>query len=185
MEAGQIKAIRLIIAYPFGIFLVATLLNILAFNVHHYSVNLPLTEHVYALSITAILLCINHSWIMTATELTRAKYKMYATPEEWQASGTSWDDINDFAIKELERTHNTHRNTNENTLYFLALTIPFILSSPPTDTTYTWLVGFAIARLGYTYSYLTGKDNLRGVFMSLSLIAMYGLASYLLLSLFN
>ena len=38
------------------------------------------------------------------------------------------------------------------------------------------------ARLGYTYSYLAGKDSARALFMSLSLLAMYGLASYLLLS---
>jgi hypothetical protein len=37
--------------------------------------------------------------------------------------------------------------------------------------------------LGYTYSYLAGKDGARGLFMSLSLLAMYGIASYLVMSL--
>ena len=44
-------------------------------------------------------------------------------------------------------------------------------------------MGFPLARLGYTYSYLAGKVEARGLFMSLSLAATYGIASYLVICL--
>ena len=36
-----------------------------------------------------------------------------------------------------------------------------------------------MARLGYTYSFLAGKDDLRGLFMSLGLLSVFAMASYL------
>ena len=86
-------------------------------------------------------------------------------------------------MRELERRHNAHRNTTENTIYFIFLALVFVLVSPTTVAAQTWIVGFAVARLGYTYSYLAGKDSARGLFMTLSLLAMYGIASYLVISL--
>jgi len=55
--------------------------------------------------------------------------------------------------------------------------------SPTILTAQVWIITFAIARLGYTYSYVTGRDGTRGLFMSLSLLSMFAVASYLLLSL--
>ena len=86
-------------------------------------------------------------------------------------------------MRELERRHNAHRNTTENTIYFILLVMIFALASPTTVAAHAWIVGYAVARLGYTYSYLAGKDGARGLFMSLSLLAMYGIASYLVMSL--
>ena len=120
---------------------------------------------------------------MTATELTRVRFKMYSTPEEWAASGTSREGAPEEGVLELERHHNTHRNTTENTTYYILLALVFVFVSPTTVAAQVWLVGFAFARLGYTYSYLAGKDDARGLFMSLSLLAMYGMASYLVMSL--
>ena len=120
---------------------------------------------------------------MTATELTRVSFKMYTTPEEWAASGTRPQDAPVEGLRELERHHNTHRNTTENTIYYVLLALTFVVVSPAPFAAQAWLIGFAVARLGYTYSYLRGKDGARGVFMSLSLLAMYGMASYLLVSL--
>ncbi len=87
-------------------------------------------------------------------------------------------------MRELERRHNTHRNTTENTIYFILLALVFVFVSPTTVAAQAWIIGFAIARLGYTYSYLAGKDNVRGLFMSLSLLSKYGIVSYLAMSLF-
>ena len=120
---------------------------------------------------------------MTTTELTRGRFKLYATPEEWTASGRRQRDASEEDLRELERCHNAHRNTTENTLYFIFLVMIFVLVSPTTVAAQTWLIGYSIARLGYTYSYLAGKDGVRGLFMSLSLLAMYGIASYLVMSL--
>ena len=108
---------------------------------------------------------------------------MYSTLEEWLASGTNREDATKKGISELERHHSTHQNTTENVVYYVLLAFIFVFSSPPIIVATVWLVGFAVARLGYTYSYLYGKDNARGLFMSLSLLAMYGLASYLVMSL--
>ncbi|GHE89541.1 hypothetical protein GCM10016455_07280 [Aliiroseovarius zhejiangensis] len=57
------------------------------------------------------------------------------------------------------------------------------LASPSTLTSQIWIIGFGIGRLGYTYSALRGKAVLRGIFMSVSLAALYGMAGYLLLAL--
>ena len=92
-------------------------------------------------------------------------------------------DAPEEGLRELERRHNTHRNTTENTIYFILLAMVFVLVSPTNIAAQAWIVGFADARLGYTYSYLSGKDNARGLFMTLSLLAMYGMASYLVMSL--
>ena len=137
---------------------------------------------ILALIIAAVLLVINHTWLMTTTELTRVKYKMYATPEEWAKNGIRQQDAPEEGLRELERRHNAHRNTTENAIYFFFLALVFVLISPTTLAAQVWIVAFPIARLGYTYSYLTGKVEARGLFMSLNLVAIYGIASYLAIS---
>ncbi len=170
-------------AYPLGVLLIGVVLNLFVFGVNPAAVALPSAECIRALIIAAVLLAINHTWIMTTTELTRVRFKMYSTPEEWAASGTSRRDAPEEGLRELERRHNIHRNTTENTIYFVLLALVFVLVSPTAVAAQTWIVGFPVARLGYTYSYLAGKDDARGLFMSLSLLAMYGIASYLVMSL--
>ena len=171
-------------AYPLGVLLIAVVLNFFVFGVKSAAVTLPSGECIHALVIAAVLLAINHTWIMTTTELTRVQFKMYSTPEEWAASGTTQQDAPEEGLRELERRHNTHRNTTENTIYFVLLALVFVLVSPTIAAAQVWIIGFAFARLGYTYSYLAGRDYARGLFMSLSLMAMYGIASYLVMSLF-
>ena len=180
----QRRAMAIVTFYPMVILLIGVIVNLFVFGVEQIVVALPSEEYIQALVIAAVLLTINHTWIMTVTELTRGRFKMYATPEEWTKSGTSQKDMSEEGVRELERCHNTHRNTTENTTYFILLALVFYLISPPTLAGQVWGVGFAVARLGYTYSYLAGKDDLRGVFMSFSLLAMYGIASYITMSLF-
>ena len=169
--------------YPLGVLAIGVVLNLFVFGVNSVAVALPSTVSIRALIIAAVLLVINHTWLMSTTELTRLRFKMYSTPEEWAASGTSRHDAPDEGLRELERRHNTHRNTTENTIYFILLVLVFVSVSPTTLAAQTWIVGYAVARLGYTYSYLAGNDRARGAFMSLSLLAMYGVASYLVMSL--
>ena len=180
----QKRTMAIVRAYPLGVLLISVVLNLFVFGVNPIVVALPFLEYVYALIVASVLLVVNHTWIMTATELTRVRFRMFATPEEWAASGTSRQDAPEEGLRELERCHNTHRNTTENTVYFILLALVFVLVSPTTVAVQAWIIGFAVARLGYTYSYLAGKDNLRGLFMSLSLLAMYGIASYLAMSVF-
>ncbi len=168
--------------YPLGVLLVSVLLNYFAFGVNPVVVALPSVESIVALVVSAALLIINHTWLMTTTELTRARFGMHSTPEEWEASGTSPRDAPEEGLRELDRRHNAHRNTTENTVYFAFLAGILVLVSPPTLAAQAWIIGFAVARLGYTYSYLAGNVNLRGLFMSLSLLAMYGMASFLAMS---
>ncbi len=179
----QRRTMAIVKAYPLGVLLLGVVLNLFVFGVNPSTVALPSAECIYALVIAAVLLAINHTWIMTTTELTRVRFKMYSTPGEWAASGTSRQDTPEEGLRELERRHNTHRNTTENTTYFILLALVFALVSPTTVAAQAWIVGFAVARLGYTFSYLAGKDDARGLFMSLSLLAMYGIASYLVMSL--
>ena len=68
-------------------------------------------------------------------------------------------------------------------MHFVLLAILLSVVSPVVIAAQVWFVNFAVGRLGHTFSYLSGHDGLRGIFMSLSLVSLYGLASYLLVSL--
>lgn len=173
----------IVTAYPIVLALVAIAVNVWVFGVPAIAVALPSTASVQALAIAAILLALNHTWLMTATELTRGRYKLFATPEEWTASGTREDAAPREGLRELSRHHNAHRNATENTAAFVLLAVVFVVTSPSAAAAYTWLVGFGVARLGHAYGYLGRSDGMRGLFMTLSLLAMYGLASHLALAL--
>jgi len=177
------KFTRIILAYPFALILIGTLANLLLFGVSPAVIATPQLELIASLIFSAILLLANHTWLMTSTELTRLKYNMHATPEEWETSGHVKADVATEGLQELERHHNAHTNATENTVYFVFLALLVSIVSPITLAAHVWIIGFAIGRLGHTFSYLTGRDGLRGLFMSVSLISLYGLASYLLISL--
>ena len=69
-------------------------------------------------------------------------------------------------------------------MVFALLVLPFALASPSAASAGTWLLGFGVARLGYTYAYLAAKTGVRGAFMTLNLLAMYGVATHLAIGLF-
>ena len=173
----------IVIAYQFVVLIISVAVNFFAFGINPLIVALPTTASIISLAIAAALLVGNHSWLMTTTELTRISFGLYATPEEWSDSGTSPDDASAEGLREVERRHNTHRNTTENTVYFALLALVFVVVSPPPLAVQVWTIGFAVSRLGYTYGYLSGRSTVRGVFMSFSLLALFGMASYLLISL--
>jgi uncharacterized membrane protein YecN with MAPEG domain len=177
------RAKTLVRVYPFGILLVSLLLNYFILGVTPVLVALPSTELIAFVAIAVALLVMNHSWLMTTTELTRIRFNMHAAPEEWEASGDTPESVTKEGWRELERHHNAHRNTTENSVYFAILVGVFILVSPPVLAAAVWILGFAIGRVGHTFGFLSGNTNLRGLFMTLSLAAMYGMASYLVLAL--
>jgi uncharacterized membrane protein YecN with MAPEG domain len=169
--------------YPIVVCLVSVALNLWVFGVPAMVVALPSTECMQALAIAAVLLTFNHTWLMTATELTRVRFRLFATPEEWAANGTSADDASPDGVRELQRRHSAHRNATENTAAVVLLVVVFAFTSPSAIAAYTWILGFAAARIGHAYGYLRRSDGIRGTFMTLGLLAMYGLASHLVLSL--
>ena len=173
---------RIIIGYPVALVSVAVLVNLLAFGVAPLLPALPSAPVLVALGIAGALLLANHTWLMTSTELTRLHYGTHATPEEWAAAGQHADDMTSEARAELDRRHNAHRNATENTVLFAFLVLVFALASPPPLAAMIWIVGFAMARLCYSYAYLSGMDGLRGICMSLSLLSLYGIATYLVMS---
>lgn len=173
------KFTMIILAYPLVLILIGILVNLFAFSVQPVMVALPVTGIIFALVLSGILLAINHTWLMTATELTRLKYNMYATPEEWDENGVKREQVSQQGWSELERHHNAHRNATENVVYFVFLAFVMSLISPTLLAAQVWMIVFAVARLGYTYCYLNGMSGARGIFMSFSLLSIYGLASYL------
>jgi len=175
---------KIIVAYPFALIAISVLANVLLFGVTPAVVALPTFSLVAALVASAILLLVNHTWLMTSTELTRLNYDMHATPEEWAASGHLQSDVSAEGARELERRHNAHRNATENTVHFAFLALLVGGVSPVTLAAQVWTIGFAVGRLGHSFCYLTGRDGARGAFMSVSLISLYGLASYLAISVF-
>ena len=177
------KFTRIILAYPFALILTGILVNLLLFGVTPAIVSIPEPVLIQTLAVSALLLLGNHTWLMTSTELTRLKYDMHATPEEWEASGNSRGDVSAEGVRELERHHNAHRNATENVVYFVFLAILISMVSPVVLAANAWVLGFALGRLGHSLSYLSGRDGLRGISMSVSLVSLYGLASYLVISL--
>jgi len=183
-EVNNSRATLMVKTYPFALVCFSLLINLLVFGVEPLVIALPSPEVVDAVIIAAVLLLGNHSWLMTVTELTRAKYDLASTPEEWEEKGGRPQSIAQEARDALERRHNAHRNTTENSIYFVLLAAVVAMVSPVALMAQVWIVGFAVSRLGYTYSYLSAQTGLRGLFMSLSLLCLYGLASYLMVAMF-
>ncbi|MGB1213410.1 MAG: MAPEG family protein [Pikeienuella sp.] len=180
----RIRKFTLIITgYPVALIAVALAINYFAFGIQPLHVALPSNEVVTALVVAAISLLLNHTWLMTTTELTRLNYDMHASHEEWKEAGARKEDVPKRGWVELERRHNAHRNATENTVYFGLLALTISIASPSILAAQVWIIGFAVSRLGYTYSALRGRSGLRGIFMSVSLLSLYGLAGYLGLAL--
>lgn len=183
-ESRRRKFGRIILAYPFVLIVISLLAHLLVFGVNPFVIALPSFPVLAALVISALLLLANHTWLMTSTELTRLNYNMHATPEEWAASDHRREEVSEEGAQELERHHNAHRNATENTVYFVVLALTISIVSPVVLAAQTWMIGFALGRLGHTLAYLTGNDSIRGIAMSISLVSLYGLASYLAIGLF-
>jgi uncharacterized MAPEG superfamily protein len=176
----RIRKFTLIVTgYPVALIAVALAVNFFAFGIQPLHVALPSNEVVTALIIAAILLLLNHTWLMTTTELIRLNYDMYASHEEWIEAGARKEDVPSRGWVELDRRHNAHRNATENTVYFILLALMISIASPSILAAQVWIIGFAVGRLGYTYCALRGRSGLRGIFMSVSLLSLYGLAGYL------
>ncbi len=169
-------------AYPFAVFLIAMALNY-SLGIEPFYLSIPSKEIFTLIACSAIGLVINHSWIMTVTELTRNRFKIYASPEEWVSSGLNRSEITEQGSFEIDRCLNTHRNTTENVVYYILLVFVFSFASPSQLAVWAWVLTFPLARIGYTYSYFTGRDNTRGIFMTLTLLSLYGMAGYLAASL--
>jgi len=180
-EVAQKKSYWIIKAYPFGVLMLAIALNFM-FGIESIQISNPSKELLGLISCAAIILVINHSWIMTVTELTRNRYKVFASPEEWVSSGYKKLDVTEKGSFEIERCLNTHRNTTENIVYYILFLFIFSFVTPSQLAAWVWVLVFPVSRLGYTYSYFTGNDNMRGIFMSLTLLSVYGIASYLAFS---
>ncbi len=174
---------RIILAYPLILIAAAIVVNVALFGVSPAVVALPAKEIAVSLALAAAVLAAHHSWLMTSTELTRLEYGLHATPEEWEAAGRQPDQASAQGLRELERRHNAHRNATENTVQFVFAALVMSLVTPTILAAQIWIAGFVIGRLGHTYCYLAGKDGIRGLFMSLSLLSLYGMASYLVISL--
>ena len=174
---------RIILAYPVALTAVAVLVNLVLFDPSPPVAALPASGILWALIGAAVLLVINHSWLMTSTELTRLAQGIRTTPEEWQASAHAKSAVAEIGWQELERRQNAHRNTTENLAVFTFAALAVSFASPDIGAAQLWILAFALARLGHGLGYLTGHDGLRGLSMSLGLIALYGLVSLPLLGL--
>ena len=73
---------------PFGILLVSLLLNHFVLGVNPLLVALPSNELIAFVAIAVALLVINHSWLMTTTELTRIRFNR--SIHSVDAGSTGW-----------------------------------------------------------------------------------------------
>lgn len=177
------KFTRIILAYPFALILIALFANLVLFGVAPAAIALPDTGVMAALVTSALVLLGLHTWLMTSTELTRLHHDMHATPEEWAASDHAPEDVTAKGQEELNRRHNAHTNLSENTVHFAVFAVPFALVTPTPLAAQVWILGFAAGRFGHCFAYLSGRDGLRGISMSVSLVSLYGMASYLAIAL--
>jgi uncharacterized MAPEG superfamily protein len=173
----------IMLAYPFALLLLAVAANLWLFGVGPLEVALPSRDIVIALALGTAVLIANHTWLMTSTELTRLEFGLHATPEEWQASGRQAGDASSRGMQELARRHNAHRNATENTVCFALAALVLSVVTPAPVAAQVWIAGFVVGRLGHSYGFLSGRDDIRGLFMSVSLISLYGAISYPVLSL--
>lgn len=181
-QTSNVKAARMIIGYPFALIIIGILINMFVFGISPIEIGLPEKSLIVAFIFSFVLLVANHIWLMTSTELARLKGGISTTPEEWAERGQVKDDANQHAWDEVERRHNAHRNTTENIVYFIPLALTMLIIGPSGYVFETWVMCFALARLGYTYAYLSKNTDLRGIFMSLSLLPVFAMASYLVLA---
>jgi uncharacterized MAPEG superfamily protein len=176
------RARAILTGYPLALLAVGIVVNIFI-GVQPAAVALPSMWCLRAMAAAALLLVVNHTWLMTATEMSRARFEIYASPEEYEAEDRSATDASAEGLREVERHHNVHLNDTENAVRFVAVAVVFMFISPADLAAGVWLVGYGVARLGYTYSYLRRMTDWRGAFMTLGLVSMYGVGSYVLLSL--
>ena len=114
----KLRFTRIILACPLVLILAGIAINMALFGVGPAVVSLPPKEVVVLLVLGAVLLFGNHTWLMTSTELTRLRYDLHATPEEW-AGGSKPGDAPTEGLRGLERRHNANRNATENTVLFV------------------------------------------------------------------
>lgn len=164
----------IIIAYPFGLIIVGIVLNLAVLGVNPVAISLPSREFITAPILGVAALVANHILLMTKTELTRLKYDLYATPEEWVAKGRDPVKASAVGVQELQRCHNAHRNATENVVYFALLVFALALVSPTLPAAIIWIAGFVLGRLGHAYGYLRGNGAVRGIAMTISLISLFG-----------
>jgi len=129
-EAARINSYWIIKVYPFGMLVFAIVLNFI-FGIDSIQISNPSRELLGVISFAAIILVINHSWIMTVTELTRNRYKIFASPEERILSGYDKLDVTRKGSFEIERCLNTHRNTTENIVYYILFLFCFLCITQP------------------------------------------------------
>lgn len=177
------KFARMIVGYPIVLTAIALAMNLFLFGIAPLTPAIPTHATLSALGLAAVLLVINHSWHMTSTELTRLDHSLYATPEEWRAANRDPQDATALAQQELARNHNAHRNATENTVIFASLALVFAFATPTLWAATVWPLAFAVGRLGHSFGYLRGNDTIRPIFMTISLLGLYGMASYIAISL--
>ena len=129
MTQHQRRTMLMVKGYPVAVLLISIGTNIFVFGIGQIDVSMPSTECIGALVIATFLLVVNHTWLMTTTELTRVRFGMFATPEERAKSGGRPEDVSNEGLQELERRHNAHRNTTENTIYFILVAGIFVFVS--------------------------------------------------------
>ncbi len=177
------RVTALVTAYPFVLLSAAVVLNLTVLGVQPVALALPTEQTILALTISAALLLINHTWLMTSTELTRVVLGISATPEDALENGSLSTASSFSSHEEITRRQNAHRNLTENAVYFPLLVMGIATVSPSQLAVTAWLLGFSIGRVGHTYGYLTKSTSVRGISMSLSLLSLYGIAGYLLIAL--
>lgn len=181
--SDQKKFYAAIVGYPIVVALIALALSLYVLPTLVSGTSWPENTVLIAIALATGLLIVNHSWIITATELARLKHGIYVVPEEIPSEKQATYAPSSEGQADVARCHNIHRNTTENVVYIFPLAIAIWLAAPQLTESAIWIVTFAVARLGYTYSYLRANTALRSVCMTASLLAMFGLSFQLLYAL--
>ncbi|GHE89549.1 hypothetical protein GCM10016455_07290 [Aliiroseovarius zhejiangensis] len=109
------KLTRIIVVYPIGLIVISMVVN-LVLGVEPLTVALPSVGVMAALVVANALLLLNHTWLMTWSELTRLHHGIYASPKEYAEANARKEDVPALGWRALERHHNAHRNATENTM---------------------------------------------------------------------
>lgn len=174
-SSDQKKFYAAIVGYPIVVALIALALSFFALPSLVAGSGWPENTVLVAFALATGLLIVNHIWIITATELARLRHGIYVVPEEIPSEKKAAYAPSAEGQADVARCHNIHRNTTENVVYFFPLAIAVWIAAPQLTESAIWMVTFAVARLGYTFSYLRANTALRSVCMTANLLAVFGL----------
>lgn len=137
------------------------------------------TVHLYA--VCAAILVLKMALTGSATGIIRIRRGAYITPEDYAFVGKTPTPPDET----VERWRRAHLNDLEGILPFLVVAFLYALSGPSFGLAATLFIGFTVARILHTVTYVAGLQPWRTIFFEVGQISLVLTAILLLVNLFR